>query len=286
MKNIALLTLGVLFISCGGKKEKEPSLKSQNFAAARNAFFSSLHNPKETFINLSPGLPEFDPKVLNNPESYFQYISSDIKAAANLGIYLSDLNYCILYKADGSIKKYFEVSYELSKVIGIEKNTLDFLANRYAQNITSNDSVKLVMQQLLDQATVGLQGTNREKLAGVAMAAHQIETLYLVLSILESFPENLTEDQEKSQKLLFQYVLNQYGKFEIVYNFIQSFSDPLDPDKNPNYPFFDNALRELIGSYKQFSLGTPEDFQMKNNPLLKDLKEKINTIRVKIISAE
>jgi hypothetical protein len=289
MKRIVVIVLGLFIISCGGKQEKSSTLESRNFDAERETFFSGLHHsPDEITMILIPGLAGFDSTLLNDASSFSQYIGNDVKAASNLGIYLSDLNYCVLYKQSTSTKKYFDAVYELSRTIGIEKTTLDFLAKRYADNIARNDSVKLVMNQLFDKSTSGLRGTDRERLAGIAMAAYQIENLHLVLSALESLPENLTEEQLQSQKLLLQYVLNQQGKFEITHNFLKTFSDPLDPNKNPNYPFFDNALRELIGSYSQLVQSNQEGqakiLQMKNNPVLSTLKEKTNNLRTKIIS--
>jgi len=289
MKRIVVIVVSLFAISCGGKQEKSSTLESRNFAAERETFFSGLHHsPDEISASLIPGLVGFDPTLLNEAASFFHYIGNDVKAASNLGIYLSDLNYCVLYKQSTHTRKYFDAVLELSKTIGIEKTTLDFLATRYADNIERNDSVKLVIDQLFEKSTAGLQGTNRERLAGIAMAAYQIENLHLVLSELESLPENLTEEQAQSQKLLLQYVLKQKGKFEITHNFLKTFSDPLDPNKNPNYPFFDNALRELIGAYTQLIQSNQEGqdkiLHMKNNPALRDLKEKTNNLRAKIIS--
>jgi hypothetical protein len=52
-------------------------------------------------------------------------------------------------------------------------------------------------------------------------------------------------------------------------------SDPTDPDKNPNYPFFDNALRELIVVYRNVT---------EADPRLKELQEKVDALRNKIVA--
>lgn len=269
--------ISLLMISCGKNQEKDSDPKSRAFALERETFFNSLRNPDETATKLIPGLTGFDLSLMNDPEKFYQYANNEVKATANLGIYVSDLNYCIMFKHSAESKKYFNAVLELSKVIRIEKDILEFLMNRYQANMEQNDSVKLIVNQLFTQATVSLQGTDRERLAGIAMAACQVENLHLVLSTLESFSENPTKEQIQTQNLLRQYILEHRGKFEVVYKFVRANSDPLDPDANPNYPFFDNALRELIEVYHRV---TVTDLNVK------ELHEKVKAIRNKLISTE
>lgn len=274
-QSIIVFFLTMLVISCGRKQEREADIESREFALQRETFFNSLNNPSEVADRLMPGLTGFDSTMLSDPEQFYRHANSNVSAAANLGVYISDLNYCILFKQPAQTKKYFKAAYELSKAIQIEKGILEFLMKRYETNIEQSDSVKLVVNQLFSQSTVGLQGTDRERLAGIAMAGSQIENIHLALTTLESFPEALTEQQTQSQKLLLNYVIDQRGKFEVIYNFIRANSDPLDPNQNPNYPFFDNALRELIVVYRSVT---------DENPQVNKLKEKVDAIRIKIIN--
>ncbi|MEQ1587302.1 MAG: hypothetical protein ABL895_15540 [Cyclobacteriaceae bacterium] len=274
MKVVFFVFLAILIISCQKNQDKSIPSGERVFDAERTTFFNSLKNPEEV-AKLAANLPGFEGALLNDPKNYYLYGTSEVMAAANLGVYLADLNYCILFKKSDEAKQYFEAVYELSKIIKVEKSTLEFLIKRYETNIAQNDSVKLIVGQLLTQSTAGLQGTDRERLAGVAIAAYQIENLYLALSTLSSFPENPTPEQIQAQNSLINFVVEQRGKFEIVYNFIRVNSDPLDPDRNPNYPFFDNALRELVGVYQSTD---------KANLKLKELGEKVNAIRSKIVT--
>jgi len=276
-QTLILFFLNLLMISCGKNQEKNSNSESRAFAVEKETFFNSLKNPNEVADRLMPGLAEFNSTMLSDPEHFYRHASSSVSAAANLGIYISDLNYCILYKRPDETKKYFQAAYELSKVIQIEKGILEFLMKRYETNLERNDSVKSVVNQLFSQSTLGLQGTDRERLAGITMAGYQIENLHLALSTLESFPETLTEQQIESQHLLLNFILEQRGKIEVIYNFVRANSDPLDPNQNPNYPFFDNALRELIGVYRNVT---------ENDPKVMELNEKVEAIRNKLITME
>lgn len=273
---ISIILLATLVFACGRKQESGPetSEESRAFAMESENFFNSLKTPDEVTSRLMPGMTQFDSTQLNDPALFYQYSGNQVMTAANLGIYISDLNYCILFKKRNQAKKYFESTYELSKALGVEKGTLQFLIIRYEKNLDQNDSLWSVVNQLLNQSTLGLQGTDRERLAGIAMVGYQIENLYLALTTLESLPVNLSADQQKTHDQLMQYIFDQRGKFEIVYHFVRANSDPLDPDRNPNYPFFDNSLRELIDVYRGIS---------QQNPQLANLKEKVEVIRNKII---
>lgn len=276
MKHLLLIVLFVGSIACGRKEENSPpsSIESRAFALERENFFASLKN-LEDVSSLANGTMGFNANFLNESERFYQYSSNKVKAAVNLGVYISDLNYCILFKEKEEIKKYFQAAYELSKTIEVEQSLLEFIKTRYEKNIEQNDSVKSVVNQLFSQSTAALKGTDRERLAGIAMAGYQIENLYLTLATIESLPETLAPDQIEVRQQLIRYIFEYQGKFEVIYQFIRVNSDPLDPDKNPHYPFFDNGLRELIDVYRNIS---------QQDPQLAKLKEKVEVLRNGIVN--
>ncbi len=273
----ALLLSSLILTACQNKNKDNDQDKStpetRVFTAERETFFNGLKNPEET-TKLIPGLNGFDKSLLNVSENFYRYGTSEVMAAANLGIYMADLNYCILFNQNEVAQQYIKAVYELSKTIQIEKGTLDFLMKRYEKNLAQHDSLKLVINELFKESTLGLQGTDRERLAGLAMAGYQIENLHLILATLNSFPEEVTEQQRQSQETLINYLLEQQGKVEVIYNFIRANTDPLDPDRNPNYPYFDNALRELIGLFNSID---------KTKPQTVELGKKVDEIRNRII---
>ena len=287
MKHLLILFLaGLISTSCQKKDENSTSPETKAFTSEKNAFFSYLKNPTETSSTLSRIPGGFDSTLMNDPTHFIHYTGNTVRAAANLGIYLSDLNYCILFEKSTITKEYFLASQELSKAIGIEKRILEFLMKRYTESLDKNDSVRAVVNQLFEKSTRDLQGTDREKLAGIAMAAYQIENLYLALAVLKSSSAHPDADPQTSA-LLSNYIVEQQTNLEIIYNFIRTFSDPLDPDKNPNYPFYDNALRDLIGVYQKIRNQAPPENGKGTNEinevLLIELHDKVNALRSKIV---
>jgi hypothetical protein len=145
---------------------------------------------------------------------------------------------------------------------------------------------------LFDTSTRGLQGTDHERLVGIAMAAYQIENLHLALGVIEDLSKGSMPDDQRAQALvpLFQMVVDQKNNVEITYGFLKSITDLTNPDKNPNYPYYGNAFMELIDVYNRLSVNGKIESQqviaLWNNEVFRELNDKVNLIRTKIVSVE
>lgn len=294
MKKILFFAILAFFaLSCQKTKESEDKTPGDEaFVNQRKAFFNALQEPDQVAAQLQATAAEFNPGLMNDPKKYEVYISNEVKAAANLGIYLSNLNYSIAYKQREYSNEYFTAAHSLSETLGVEKPVLEFLVKRYSENIEKDDSVKMVALDLMMKSTRDFQGTKREKLAGVAMSAYMIENLHLVLGIIQSYPKDMLPDDARTIILipLFKMILNQQANVVIIYNFLKTYSDPLDPDQNPNYPYYANAFEELIEVYKRLDvdqkIANNQAQELMNDAVVKELSEKVNAIRDKIVSAE
>ncbi|HTF18016.1 MAG TPA: hypothetical protein VK658_08090 [Chryseolinea sp.] len=299
MKQIVfILLLGSAAVSCQKSKEtvdstaSADSVEASAFTAERDAFFSNLTAPAEAAAQIQLSAAEFSPKLMNDPKLFTQYANNEVKAAANLGVYLSDLNYSIAYKQSATTKEYFSAVHELSKAIGGEAATLEFLKKRYNDNIAQNDSVKTVLNDLVKKSVGNLQGTEKERLAGITMGSYQIENLHLALGTLQSYPKDILPSDARQVILipLFKMVLEQQRNVEDIYNFLKSVSDPQNPDQNPNYPYYAKAFEELIGIYRKLDvdekIANNQGAELMNDAVVQELSEKVNAIRNKIVSAE
>lgn len=297
-KVLIVLLLGSVTFSCRKNSEYTEHTKhtespeSAAFSNEREAFFNNLMEPAEAAAKLQLTGAEFNRNLMNSPQSYPQYTKNEVKAAANLGVYLSDLNYCIAYKQTADTKEYFTAVHELSIVTGIEKSILEFLTKRYNDNITQNDSVKNIVTDLLAKSTRDLQGTEREKLAGIAMGAYQIENLHLALGILESYPEDMLPDDDRAGNLvpIIKMVIGQRGNVENIYHFLKTYSDPQNPEKNPNYLYYSNAFEELIALYRKLDveekIANNQGVELMDDEGVEELSEKVDVIRNKIVSGQ
>jgi hypothetical protein len=276
------LLLISLSVACQRGKQPAESRQAVTFKAERSNFFNGLLAPAELARQLRAAFPEFHREFMSDPKMYSHYAANEVKAAMNLGIYLSDLNYSVAYARPEITKEYFEAAYELSKAAGIEKRILEFLKVRYEANLSKNDSVKAVIDDLLSKSTRDLQGTRKERLAGIAMAAYQIENLHLAIALLQlQSKDTLPINTEMS---LFPMIGKQRGNVTTIYNFLTTYSDPLDPDTNPNYPYYANTFVELLSALEKF-----ENSERNANSVTSattELREKVDAIRNKMTSIE
>lgn len=292
MRKIVFFAILVsLTLSC--QKTKENSVQGDEaFVSERKAFFNALQEPDEVAAQLQVTAAEFNQSLMNDPKKYEVYISNEVKAAANLGVYLSDLNYSIAYSQREVSDDYFTAAHELSKALGGDQAVLEFLMKRYKENLEENDSARAVVTQLLHKSTRDFEGTERERLAGIAMSAYQIENLHLVLGIIESYPKDMLPDDARTIILipLYKMVLSQRTNVVIIYNFLKTYSDPSNPDNNPNFPYYTNAFEELIALYKKLDveqkIANNQAVELMNDAVMKELSEKVDAIRNKIVSAE
>ncbi|HMG90895.1 MAG TPA: hypothetical protein VK589_12595 [Chryseolinea sp.] len=292
-KFIALACLIILF-SCQKKSEETTTEApaTPSFENERRAFFNSLSSPGDAAAGLQATGADFNASLLNDPKKFATYTSSETKAAANLGVYLADLNYAIAYKESDHVKAIFPAAHALSKSVGIEQGILDFLMKRYNDNLAKNDSVKAVVDELFASATKDVEGSSREKMIGIAMSAFQIENLHIAMGIISSYPKDMLPTDARTQILVpvFRHVFDQKNRVEIIYGFLKSISDPANPEQNPNYTYYAKAFEDLIETYKKLNIdekiANNKGTELMTDAVVAELSSKVDAIRSKIVSAE
>jgi hypothetical protein len=279
IKGVGSILLGaLLFAACQQRTNSGERLQSKSFDAERSTFFTSLATPDEAARQLQAITKEYHRDLLNDPKMFSNYASNPVKAAANLGIYVADLNYSIAYAQAPVVKQYFDAAYELSKAAGVEKRVLEFLKTRYEKNLAKNDSASAVVDALLLKSTRDLQGTEKERIAGIAMAGYQIENLHLALQLFQ------LHSKDSAALPLFEMIMHRHASVEIIYNFLKTYTDPLDPNKNPNYPYYANAFNDLLATYNKPRTANGSADWMNN--VTADLAEHVTAIRSKIVAVE
>ncbi len=279
-------------MSCQKKERTEELRIAVAFNKKRDAFFNNLKSPTETAAQLQAAAAVFNAGLLHDPRLVANYTTDQVKAAANLGIYLADLNYCIAYGKSALTRELFTAAHDLSKVIGLEQPMLAYLLDRYSVNLNENDSAKDIIDELFEQSTSRLRGTDREKLVGIAMAAYQVENLHLALGTLASFPKDILPEDALVQMLIpiVQVVLNQQKNMETTYGFLRAVADPMNPNKNPNYAYYSSAYQNLIGIYKRLNadelIASNQGTRLMNDAVVLELQDGVEIIRAKIISID
>ncbi len=283
---LCIVLLSVATMSCQKKTTAESENPAADVSIVRDAIFAKMLAPGEAAAKLKSIGADFNATLLNDAGKFSNYTTAENKTAANLGIYLSDLNYCIAYQQKEATRTYFKACLELAKTLGAKKEMLDFITTRYEKNIDQNDSVKSYLAQLDEGAVSFLKDTDRERMAGITLSAYYIENLHIALGIIETYPKDILPDDARTVILVpaFQLVLTQEQNVRTIYNYLKATAK----EDNPNYVYYKTALEDLIATYDRLDL----EEKIKNNQVhelltdsvIKELSEKVNVIRDKAVS--
>ncbi|MDZ7608070.1 MAG: hypothetical protein U5K79_21395 [Cyclobacteriaceae bacterium] len=290
-KIIPIVLLALAAWSCQPAKEKttETALDS-TFVKERTAFMSNMKSAQESAAQIQATGADFNPALMNIPINYAELGADTLKRAANLGVYLADLNYSVAYKQSENTKEIFQSAYNLSKSLGIDEAMLSFISQRYETNIGQNDSVKSAINELFKHATESIQGTQKERVLGVVMSGYTMENLHLALGAIETYPKDILPEDSRIQILvpLFKMVLLQEPQVESVYAFLRTLGDPSDPERTPNFAFFDQSFSELLEVYQRLNvdeaISNNQGSALMNDAVVAELSSKVNAIRNKIVT--
>jgi len=290
-KLIPLLILVIAAWSCQPAKEKTTeSTQPTNFEKERAQFINNMKSAQEAAASIQATGADFNSALMNIPVNYAELGVDTLKQAANLGIYLADLNYSVAYKQSENTRKIFQSAYNLSKSLGIDETMLSFISQRYETNIAQNDSVKSALSELFKQASESIQGSQKERVVGVVMAGYTMENLHLALGIIETYPKDILPDDSRTQILvpLFKMVLDQKPQVETVYTFLRTLGDPSDPERTPNFAYFDKSFSELLEVYQRLNvdeaIANNQGPALLNDAVVTELSEKVDAIRSKVVT--
>jgi hypothetical protein len=288
---IPILLLAIAAFSCQPAKEKTTEIiPPSNFDQARTEFLRNMRSAKEAAAQIEATAADFNPTLMNIPIDYAELSKDTLKRAANLGIYLADLNYSAAYKQSKNSQDAFQSAFKLSKSIGIDETMLAFIAQRFEANISQHDSVKSAFNELFTQATENIQGPQKERILGVVMAGYEMENLHLALGVIQTYPKDILPEDSRTQILIpvFKMVLEQESNVEKIYNFLRTLGDPSDPERTPNFAFFDKSFSELLEVYQrlnvQEAIANNQASALLNDAVVAELSEKVNAIRNKIVT--
>jgi hypothetical protein len=252
MKRISLYSFVLIFliISC---KEKAAQEKTSAESDSLKAFFAKLPPPLEVAARIQATGADFNPAILSIPANAAE-ISGDKnknKVAANLGIYLSDMGYCIVYKQKEDVAKYYNAASLLADSLGVKKDLLGYIMKRYEQNLENNDSMKTVLSDLYATSTNTLEGDEAITMKGIVASALYIESLHSLMALIETYPKDMLPNDAKKTILasVYKTVLNQKENIINVHNYL------LASVKNaPKLDFYNNGFNELVEIYDRLQI--------------------------------
>ena len=191
-----ICSISYLFIiSCSNNEaEKKDELKetsvlsdSSKPAEEVNTISYTLPSPMQISGLLKKAGLRYYSGLTNPLENYNTYISENtVSKTIALGIYLSDLSYCILNKQNQSSKNYFKICTQLSESLGLAQAFQDNnVPERIEKNLENSDSITKIMAEIQMESDNLLEENKQAYISVVAFSGAWIECMYIGTKVHE-----------------------------------------------------------------------------------------------------
>lgn len=225
-----IASLALTFASCSKSGEN----KDQNAREFDEANKALKHQIEEVAYNIPPPseIPyllqatgaEFNQNLINSREKVDQYISSNDKAALNLGVYAADIGYLTSYDKTQEAIDYLTACKTLSDDLGLIGTFDAKLLEKFEQNISNKDSLTRLLDRTMRESQNYLRDDSRNKLSSLVVAGSFIEGLYIATGLIKSYPKNILPEDNRNLVLtpLMRVVLEQKGSVSEVVKMLEA----------------------------------------------------------------
>jgi len=285
---LLFFTLSLLLNSGCNSVEEEvlsdlPPLENKEISDEKiQAIYFGVPSPMETTIILKNSGAEFEASIMYPLENYEKELNQ-FETSILLGLYSTDLNYCIL----SSKKK--ETLEELNAVIGLAKQIhLDAVVNestkhRVEYNLDNRDSMQVIIGSTFWKMETIMKENDRDALSSLIVAGGWLEGLYLACELAEINPDNsliqqIIADQKYTisnlNELLSFFVYNEEINESLI-NPLKNIEKLFDEIKKDEYVETNSDNKEflddlIIGKYFKLKF-TPE--------IISSIHSSIETVR-------
>lgn len=272
------LCIAMLFLfSCSSDKQEEntattpkdstAAITTHDTASRAKEFFYSLPSPllmakvfKKTGLKYVEG-------IANSPDNVSKYSSTDFKAL-NLGVYSTDLAYCVLNKQTQQATKYIDAVKQLSDALGMSSMfEQDNYLVRFKNNLTNEDSLILLVSQMKRDMDMYMRDNDKEKLTVLLFIGAWTENMYIATQLTKESNKDKIAQRVAEQK----HILNN------LTNIIPDYQN--DQDFKTIYP----KLNELKTLFDNLTVQGEEEKLVIDEHQLKAITEKTRDVRKEIV---
>lgn len=222
---VLLLTITV-YLSCGleGKKEKKSTDFSrehtdvlQQDLPKKNIYYR-FPSAKEMLSYIKTEELNYQTGIVNPVNNLDNYYSTKAKTL-NLGVYITDLSYMILFDRTQNIERYFNVIFNLTNDLRIKIPDEEELIEQIRRNMDDTEKLLKIAEEYQTKIIDHLLNTGQEKTLAVITTGSYIEGLYISTKLLSN-----SDTQEKTLKK----IADQKHAFRNLTKFSQSFEKDIN----------------------------------------------------------
>lgn len=214
------LTLGaalalVLMTSCGGKKTQDngstESFDLNAYIDAAEAIDPNLTRVDQVFNILDMVHAEYYDMLTNDPYNAHSYKTAYPIAAANLGIYMTDVIYHYYGENEEAMFISFQAAQELAKYVGVESEFANVTFGQMEGTVIRRDTLTRLFNDLLADSEKYSTEQERVFVHTAFLTGSFIEKVYISSNLLKHklSDQELTQEEESDIRELLVIYLNQ-----------------------------------------------------------------------------
>lgn len=209
-----IFTLGIV-ASCGSnKKQEESSSESFDLNAyieAAEAIDPNLTRVDQVFNILDMVHAEYYDMLTNDPYNAHSYKTSYPVAAANLGIYMTDVIYHFYGENEDGMFITFQAAQELAKYIGVESEFASFTFEQLEGTVIRRDTLTNMFNTLLEDSEKYSSEKEMVFVHTAFLTGSFIEKVYISSNLLvqKMSDQEMTQEEESDIRELLVIYLNQ-----------------------------------------------------------------------------
>jgi hypothetical protein len=264
-----LVLSSALLLSCGGtektediisEEEKTSSSSEESKFNAQNVF-NTLPDRSVIIRLIEENKLEYQPELLNNPQSVNNYVLEAVKAV-NLGIYGSDLSIASSFDQTQESMIFLKCVNALATQLGVNSAFDQKMFERIDANENNKDSVLEIVTNAFKRVDEILKYNNRPATAAVILSGCWIEGLYVSCQIAQ-------KDETES---IIKTIVNQRESLKNLIVMLES----VTLEENSKF-----ILADLHALHESFKIA--ETNTVYNRKTIADITQKISALRNKIV---
>lgn len=245
----------------------------------------SIPSPMQTAMLIQKSGISYDKSILNAGNKNGQY-TTDLSMSLNLGVYGADLGYVSMYNQTQDALGYFGAVKQLADKIGVSAAFDQALIKRINDNISIKDSMLMLVGVAYRASDAYLKTNKRTEISSLILTGGWIESMHFSISAFKQksnneFKQRIAEQKQALSSII--ALLSSHG-LESTKNLIAQLEDlaKVYEGVTSTYTFVEPVTDEAkkityINSTTQINISEDQ---------LKQISEKINTIRESIINSK
>ena len=236
LKTVLAIVFSLLILSsCGSNKKKgEQSAEAfslEDYIKAAEAIEPNLNSVEQVFKILDMVHAEYYDVLTNDPYSAHNYKTTYPVAAANLGIYMTDILYHLYGKADQAMFLSFQAAQELAKFVGVESKFGAWTIENLEGTLAKRDTITMLFNSLLRDSEKYHSEQEMVFVHTAFLTGSFIEKVHITGSLLKQkmAAAELSQEQEGDIRELLVIYLNQLDpSATILYEAFERQQDQLE----------------------------------------------------------